>query len=119
MRWSIAAAVLLAILCPGCDSGDPPLPPSAAAPAKGRITHRGKPLTGGRITLEPTDGGREAKGDVQPDGTFVLTTFQEGDGALPGVHRVSIAGVEPPLRTRGETHVRVSEGKTEYHIDLK
>ncbi len=118
MRLLSATALLLSILCQGCDTS-PTISPSLPVPVKGKITHRGKPLTQGEITFEPTDGGREAHGKIQPDGSFELTTFQEGDGALVGVHRVLIAGIEPPPKTKGETHVRIDQGKNEYVVNLK
>ena len=31
-----------------------------------------------------SDGGQVATGEIQPDGTYKLSTFAEGDGALPG-----------------------------------
>ena len=33
----------------------------------------------------------EARGEIQSDGTFVLTTYKEGDGVVAGQHRVSIS----------------------------
>ena len=118
MRPTLTLAVLLGLIGCGGDS-DQSHPTSPPAPAKGRITHRGKPLTGGRVIFEPTDGGHEARGEIGPDGSFVLTTHQDGDGAVLGVHRVLIEGVMPPPKTRGETHVRVIDSKAEYAVDLK
>jgi hypothetical protein len=37
--------------------------------------------------------GRPAFGQVQPDGSFVLSTYREGDGAVVGDHWVSVANV--------------------------
>jgi len=118
MRPLTAWAVLVSALCAGCGSS-PALPVSPPVPVKGRVTFRGKPLTQGRIVLEPTDGGHDAEGTIQPDGTFALTTFKEGDGALLGVHRVVIADADRTVTPKKETHVRVVEGKTDYAIDLK
>ena len=47
---------------------------------------------------------------IEEDGTFRLTTFQEGDGAIEGVHRVLII----PARRRGER-----PGKADRNIDGK
>ncbi len=58
-------------------------------PVKGIVTYKGKPLTRGTVRFEP-DAGREAQGKIGPDGTFTLTTFQPGDGAQPGIHRVAV-----------------------------
>jgi hypothetical protein len=86
---------------------------------KGRVTYRGKPLTKGSITFEPTDGGREARGTIGPDGTFVMTTDQDGDGALIGVHRVSVADAGQTLRTRKDVHVRVTADRSDYVVDFQ
>lgn len=43
----------------------------------------------GRIAFYPLKG-RMAYGHLQPDGTYHLTTFRDGDGAVPGMHRVTI-----------------------------
>jgi hypothetical protein len=49
----------------------------------------GKPLTKGTIYFEPVSApGLKASGKIQPDGTYSLTTYQEGDGAVEGEHRV-------------------------------
>jgi hypothetical protein len=118
MRAANGLAVLLTTLCVGCGSSQA-LPVNPPVPVKGKISYRGKPLTKGQITLEPTDGGHEAQGQIQPDGSFVLTTFKEGDGALIGVHQVSVTGIDPPVKTKKPTHVKVSETQNDYLIDLK
>ena len=66
-------------------------------PVKGKVTYKGKPLTKGTITFEPDGYGRMASGELQSDGTFVLTTLKEGDGVVAGDHRVSITGVDKTL----------------------
>jgi hypothetical protein len=62
----------------------------ATAPVKGKITLNGKPVSTGRISFHPTTGERPALANIQPDGSYSLTTFQRGDGALLGHHKVSI-----------------------------
>ncbi len=86
-------------------------------------------MTSGSITFESEENGRESHGAIKPDGTFVLTTFKEGDGALAGVHRVAVSGtgkggkevVPPKFRntSSSKVQVEVSEGKTEYEVELK
>jgi hypothetical protein len=106
------------MLCHGCGSS-PTLPIAQPVPVKGRITYRGKPLNQGSITLEATDGGRDAKGKIEPDGSFTLTTNQDGDGAIIGVYRVVVTDTNPQVQTKKDAHVRVTEGQAEYVIDLK
>jgi hypothetical protein len=77
-------SVCCLILLDGCG---PRLP--ATAPVHGKITLDGKPVALGRITFHPT-AGRNALGTIASDGTYTLYTFQPGDGALLGKHRVTI-----------------------------
>jgi hypothetical protein len=69
----------------GCGSKYP-----ATAPVSGKISINGKPVTQGRISFHPTTGDRPALANIQPDGSYALTTFEHGDGALLGHHKVSI-----------------------------
>jgi len=87
----------LALLA-GCTSRGPTLP--TAVEAKGKILlPDGRPLPGGRVTLNPQAATEvEAFGDVNPDGTFALTTYKPGDGACVGEYRVVIMAMEGPLR---------------------
>ena len=83
----MAAALML--LTAGCGGGEQ----FEVVPVSGRVTFNGKPLPGGgTISFVPT-GEREGKaagGEIKPDGTYVLSTYAEGDGALLGPHRVEV-----------------------------
>jgi hypothetical protein len=59
------------------------------AQVTGRVIYGGKPVTGGKIMFYP-ESGRMALGNIGLDGRYKLTTFQPGDGALVGLHRVAI-----------------------------
>jgi hypothetical protein len=87
------AATLLAVLgfaAAGCGSADP----NEARPvsAAGTITYQGKPLAQGQVQFVP-EKGRAASGTIE-NGRFVMTTFNEGDGAIPGLHKVGVIAVE-------------------------
>jgi hypothetical protein len=122
----IVLAVLVAIPSWGCGSSNGHYV-GTTVPVKGIASYRGKPLTQGEITFEPTDIGREAHGGIQPNGTFELTTFNKGDGAVAGTHRVAVTGTSKkdafPLKYRNtsssKTQLDVAEGKTEYNVDFK
>jgi hypothetical protein len=65
--------------------------------AGGRVTFPdGKPLDGGRVAFSPvqTNLGPSASGEIQPDGSFQLSTYSPNDGAIEGEH---VALVVPPL----------------------
>jgi len=65
------------------------------------VTIDDQPLGGGRVVFAPIsrDGvhaGKVAFGDIQSDGTFTLTTYRPGDGAIVGDHWVTLF---PPPQT--------------------
>lgn len=121
--FGLAAALLAS--APGCGD-DPSRPPAGATvPVKGVVTYKGKPLTRGTLRFEP-DAGREAQGEIGPDGSFALSTFTERDGAVPGVHRVAVVGLPRnilPVKFHNpgssQVEVEVSAAKEEYAVDLK
>jgi hypothetical protein len=86
---SFRLATVLLIACAGC--GAPADVNSHLIPVKGKVTYKGKALTNGSVSFEP-DAGRQAHAEIQPDGTFELSTFKAGDGAVAGTHRVSMNG---------------------------
>jgi hypothetical protein len=71
---------------------------------RGTATSGGKPVEGGTIAFQPTkvlEGApmRPAIGQIEPDGTYSLTTFTKGDGVQPGEYQVAITSLigAPPL----------------------
>jgi len=86
----------------GCGGGR-----AAVEPAKGKVVCGGNPVTVGSVTFVPigepdSETGRPAIGAVGPDGTFVLTTYEEGDGAIVGKHRVEYTGPEDEAQEEEE-----------------
>lgn len=65
------------------------------APVAGKVAYEGKPLDHGSVVLVP-DVGPPARGSLQPDGTFLLSTYSDGDGALLGKHRIQVLCIGPP-----------------------
>jgi hypothetical protein len=122
----LVQAALVLSFCWGCGS-DSGQYVGKTVPVKGKVTYKGKSLTQGEIVFEPNSAGREAHGNIEPDGTFELTTFKAGDGAVPGTHRVAVSGTSKkdavPVKfqstSSSKTEVEVAEGKTEYIVDLK
>jgi hypothetical protein len=123
-----ALAVLVCAAVSGCGAigGDK----AALLPVKGKVTFKGQPVTKGLVTFEPRDFGRTATGQLQSDGTYVLSTFKEGDGTVAGHHRVSISGTGPgvrkeliPAKYGGPNTSRlvadVTPEQTEFNFDLK
>ena len=80
--------LLLALLVElGCGKRDYQQP---TAPVSGEVKLDGQPLPAGYITVIPASG-RAAKGTIQPDGSFTLSTYRDGDGAQVGTHPVTVA----------------------------
>jgi hypothetical protein len=82
-----AAAATLALAC-GCGSDRLP-----TAVVNGKITYKNKPVPNGSILFSP-EKGPSATGDIKPDGSYTLTTYRAGDGAVLGKHTVTIAAFE-------------------------
>ncbi len=78
----------------GCSGGGP----EPTYPVTGTVKlPDGKPLQGGQILFRPVEGSTySARGDIAQDGTFELTTFEAGDGAVAGKHKVMITPAVPP-----------------------
>ena len=128
MVLPFALGGLVLLPCWGC-GGNPGAHAAVTIPVKGKVMFKGRPLTQGTVVFEPEDSGREAHGEVKPDGAFLLSTFKEGDGAVPGTHRVAVSGVGKvgkitfPVKyqnpSSSKTAVEVVEGKSEYEVDFK
>lgn len=83
---ALALLALLAAPTWGCGSkSERP----ATLPVQGKVTYKGQPVSKGTVTFQ-SDAGQTATGEIQPDGTYQLSTFVERDGALPGHHKVMI-----------------------------
>jgi hypothetical protein len=78
----VVPSAVLALTLSGC--GGPRL-----GKVTGRVTVDGRPVTEGVVMFFPADG-PAAVGSIRPDGSYVLTTFRNEDGAVLGKHRVSI-----------------------------
>jgi hypothetical protein len=77
----------VALLVAGCSEGGKP-----TAPVSGKVTLDGEAVTSGVLTFSPVASGAEAgkgaSGVIQSDGSYTLTTYAAGDGAVIGTHRV-------------------------------
>lgn len=104
-RMSLPLALAAALLS-GCGVKTYPV-----APVRGKLTHQGQPVSGGSLVFGPIGTGKGEVGkpgiaQVGPDGSFEVTTYREGDGAVIGKHTVSFS---PPSmvvqETPAESHV--------------
>ncbi len=75
----------------------------SVAPAQGRVTFDGNPVTNASVQFTPQGGsetsgsltGKSAAGDLDADGRFVLSTYAAKDGAIIGRHRVTVMANDP------------------------
>lgn len=72
----------------GCGDGRP-----TRIPVSGQVVIDGQPLTHGFVQVVP-ENDRPATGEIGPDGRFSLTTFEPGDGCVPGTHKVAVIANE-------------------------
>ena len=76
---------LVAVMCTsGCGNNG-----REYAPVTGKVTYRGAPLQFGTVVMQPPSG-QFASGEIQPDGTFRMSTPKEGDVVLVGKSQVRV-----------------------------
>jgi hypothetical protein len=83
-RWGwLLAGLVVGIAC----SRGPKL-----VPVSGVVLLDGQPVANAAVLFIPAEG-RPAEGTTDAEGKFTLQTFQPGDGALVGLHDVTVTGV--------------------------
>ncbi len=116
----------------GCNSSQ------GVHPVSGKVNFPGGEVPKGEIAVirfEPVATGGEgvhgASGDIQPDGTFQLTTLERNDGAYPGEYKVALTVVktyigQEPLIDRKYTSAQttplsatVKPGKNSFDFDVE
>jgi hypothetical protein len=128
IKLAITALMIFGFCC-GCGAkGSGTLP--QLLPVKGKVTFKGQPVKTGTVRFEPDDFGRAAFGNLQSDGTFALTTLKDGDGVVPGHHRVTITNLDIKSKdgaalakhlksSKTKLEADVSPEKTEFTFELK
>jgi hypothetical protein len=85
--WHWLVGVVLCVFLCGCGSGGP-------YPVDGRVVWKdGSPATelaGSQVVFDLPEKQTSARGIVQADGSFHLSTNKPDDGALAGEHKVAI-----------------------------
>lgn len=93
------AAALFVLAC-GCGPPDEQRPP--LHPTQGSLWINGQPAEGAMLVLHRVDEpsfdarGTRPMATVDAQGNFVLTTYQQGDGAPAGEYQVAILWFEDP-----------------------
>lgn len=83
---------LLVLLTAGCSG-------AKVYPVKGQLKLKDgrdpSALAGHVVDFESKEKMTSGSGEVKPDGTFEITTFEPGDGAVPGMNRIAINPPQP------------------------
>lgn len=80
------ALVVCALLCTGCTDESHRLETASVA---GIVMLDGAPVTEGVVIFTPARG-KMARGAINKDGTFSLSTYNDDDGAIVGTHQVAV-----------------------------
>lgn len=93
--WLVKRAWIFvaAMFCAGCE----PTNTLELIPIRGEVGYRGKPLGEGQVIYLPAQAGngRQATAQIQPDGTFQMTTRDANDGVAKGDYRIAIFAYAP------------------------
>lgn len=92
------------LLLAGCERGP------QMVQVTGKVLYNGQPLKFGSVTFQPPTG-QPARGEIQSDGTFSLSTYRPGDGAVVGRHKVRVACYESQRPTAVKPPGEQSLGK--------
>jgi hypothetical protein len=128
MKAALLTAGVAAVLISGCFRRSGP----ETAEVHGRVTLNGQPVTPGRVLFFPMGtvgegAGKPAQGLLNEDGEFELRTYEDGDGAVVGEHRITVLSNPDPmsggdaksLGTPDPDRVTVKAGETnEVQIEL-
>jgi hypothetical protein len=82
----------------------------------GKVSYQGKPVSSGRVVFTPVAGkgrdtGQGASGEIESDGSFEMTTFNTGDGAILGQHIVTVV-----VREKKEMPKPDANGHIKYEV---
>ena len=86
-RIGIAAFLAATAAIPGC--GDSDRLPTYTVTGK-VVFPDGSPLAGALVTFRSAEHNLSANGRTEADGTFSLSTYEVGDGAIAGAHHAAV-----------------------------
>lgn len=110
-HFPVLAILLLASHICGCSEQ------RELIPVSGKITLDGKPVTAGTIKFYPVDGGRMTRGGIQPDGSYQLSSFEQGDGTAPGAYKVTIEAMKNQSGQKATPSTEPKVDKFGYGVD--
>jgi hypothetical protein len=90
-RTLVGIAFLASMLCSGCGGGGTPKPKTVKV--TGKVIYKGLPVQSASVAFLGDGNSPPALGRTDAEGRFELTTSDPGDGAVPGVHKVTVAKI--------------------------
>jgi hypothetical protein len=88
LRFAIVVLATSVLPLVGCGSNR-----MKTAVVRDTLTYNGKPVPNGTISFIP-ESGPTATGEIGSDGSYRLTTYRKGDGAVLGKHKVIVVAME-------------------------
>jgi hypothetical protein len=89
--WVVVAGAVVAMI--GCSGG---ATGPKTAPVKGKITYKKLPVEGATVSFLGDGKVPPAVAVTDAAGQYILTTTRSGDGAVPGVHKVTVTKIVAP-----------------------
>jgi len=116
--------LLSVVLLGGCSGGGD----FATAKVDGQVLYQGEGVAGAVVVFRPIEAaaatlsGKAANGNADESGRFTLSTYEMGDGAIVGKHRVSVSAEDPmkplPGKIPDDLIIEVKRGSNNLTIEL-
>lgn len=94
MALRVGCVAIVAGLALGIGCSDPQSDLPTTHSVTGKVTLDGEPVEGAMVTFVPKGSGDSAVGVTEAGGTYNLSTFASGDGAVAGEYDVKIVKFE-------------------------
>lgn len=103
----LISAALLMVIGAGCAPAAPPKP--MTVPASGKVMYKGQPVSGASVAFLGDGKIVPALAKTNSEGRFTLTTTDPGDGAVPGLHQVTVTKIVNTAQPAAATGVASME----------
>jgi hypothetical protein len=91
-NWRLLIGLVLLVGIVGCPATGPARPTTYEV--TGTVMYNGAAVDGAVVSFSPKGEGHAATGTTDASGAFSLTTFESGDGAVPGSYAVTVYKTE-------------------------
>ncbi|WP_166820680.1 carboxypeptidase-like regulatory domain-containing protein [Thalassoroseus pseudoceratinae] len=85
--------IVIAVGCGGATEDQWTKDRPKVVPVSGTVTYNGDPVEGADVVFRSSAKGGPAYAKTDAEGRFELTTYEPGDGAVPGSHQVRISKI--------------------------